>query len=103
MAPDWTETSALGSRVRVPSHVVYRHFGDDTVILNLDSGVYHGLNRTAAVMIERLGQSDCVRTAVDSLSAEFGQPREVIERDVLDLCRALSERGLIVRDDGDGR
>ncbi|MDQ3936083.1 MAG: PqqD family protein [Actinomycetota bacterium] len=99
MAPE-PDSSLLQTRVRVPEHVVYRDFGDETVILNLDSGMYHGLNRTAAAMVERLGESDTVGAAVDRLSADFEQPRERIERDVLDLCRELGERGLIERDGG---
>jgi hypothetical protein len=97
---DSPDSSLLRSRVRVPQHVVYRDFGDETVILNLDSGMYHGLNRTAAAMVERLGDSDTVDAAVERLSTDFDEPRERIERDVLDLCRALDERGLIERDDG---
>ncbi len=97
---DTHDSSLLRSRVRVPGHVVYRDFGDETVILNLDSGLYHGLNRTAAAMVERLGDSETVDAAVDRISADFDQPRERVERDVLDLCRALGERGLIERDDG---
>jgi coenzyme PQQ synthesis protein D (PqqD) len=88
----------LDDRVRIPEHVVYRDFPSETVILNLNSGMYHGLNPTAAKMLEVLQESDSVRAAVDALAAEFGQPREVIERDVLDLCRALDERGLVERD-----
>lgn len=90
----------LSQRVRVPEHVVYRDFGDETVILNLESGTYHGLNQTAATMLGALGESDSVSTAIDRLTAEFGQDREVIERDVLRLCRALSDRSLIERDAG---
>ena len=90
----------LASTIRVPEHVVYRDFPEETVMLNLDSGMYHGLNRTAAAMVERLGESETVGAAVDRLSADFEQPRERVERDVLDLCRALGERGLIERDDG---
>ena len=92
----------LESRLRVPEHVVYRDFGDETVVLNLDSGMYHGLNRTAAAMLKVVGESDTVDAAVERLVAEFEQPREVIERDLLDLCKALSERGLIERDDDGG-
>ena len=90
----------LRDRVRVPEHVVYRDFGDETVILNLESGTYHGLNQTAATMLSTLGESDSVSTAIDRLAAEFGQDRGVIERDVLKLCRALAERNLIERDAG---
>jgi hypothetical protein len=87
----------LNTRLRVPEHVVHRSFEEETVVLNLDSGIYHGLNPTAARMLEQIDTSDSVGAAVDVLAGEFGQPRERIERDVLALCRALEERGLILR------
>ncbi len=90
----------LGARMRVPDHVVYRDFGDETVILNLDSGNYHGLNRTAALMVSVLGESPTVDDAIARLVEQTGQPREVIERDLLQLCRSLSARGLIEREQG---
>lgn len=90
----------LRSRVRVPEHVVYRDFGDETVALNLDSGKYHGLNGTAATMLTAVGKCESVGDAVGQLAEQFEQPTEVIERDLLDLCRALSERGLIQLDGG---
>jgi hypothetical protein len=89
------DDSLLGARVRVPEHVVYRDFADETVILNLDSGMYHGLNGTAARMLEVLQSSASVGGAIDELTSEFGQPPDVIRRDVLTLCRALADRGLI--------
>jgi hypothetical protein len=90
----------LRARVRVPEHVVYRDFGGETVILNLETGMYHGLNATAAAMVEGLKGSATVEEAVERLSGEFGQPREVIERDVLGLCASLLERGLVETDGG---
>ncbi|MFL5779735.1 MAG: PqqD family protein [Thermoleophilaceae bacterium] len=96
------DAAILTSRVRVPEHVVYRNFPDETVILNLESGIYHGLNGTAARMLEVVQKSDSVEQSVDDLAREFEQPREVIERDLVGLCRALAERGLIERDDGAG-
>ena len=96
------DDALMKARVRVPEHVVYRDFGDETVILNLQSGMYHGLNSTAALMVERLSESENVSAAVARLTSETGQPREVIARDVARLCDALSERGLIERDTGGG-
>ncbi len=90
----------MKSRVRVPEHVVYRDFPEETVILNLESGMYHGLNGTAARMVTALESAPSVADAIDTLVDEFGQPREVIARDVLALCEALSERGLIEHDAG---
>jgi hypothetical protein len=93
--PPQPDQSRLKARVRVPPHVVHRDFGDETVILNLDSGMYHGLNRTAATMLDALAESDTVDAAVGVLTERFDQPREVIERDLLELCASLSDRGLI--------
>ena len=90
----------LGARLRVPEHVVYREFPEETIVLNLDSGTYHGLNRTAARMLEVVQQKDSVREAVEPLAGEFQQPPDVIERDLVGLCQTLEERGLIARDDG---
>jgi hypothetical protein len=92
----------LATRARVPEHVVHRDFGDETVILNLATGMYHGLNETAAAMLGTLEASDSVEAAVASLTERFGQPRAVIEADVLELCGVLAERGLIELDDGAG-
>lgn len=87
----------LQERVSVPEHVVYRNFAEETVVLNLDSGRYHGLNATAARMLEVVKVSDSVAAAVAELAREFDQPEDVIERDVVELCGALAERGLIER------
>lgn len=85
-------------RVRVPEHVAYREFPDETVVLNLQTGMYHGLNRTAALMLEKLRATSSVEVAIDELTAELEQPRTVIEPDILTLCRALHDRSLIVVD-----
>lgn len=100
MAKPLGDDPLMKARVRVPEHVVYRDFGDETVILNLHSGMYHGLNSTAALIVERLSESENVSAAVARLTSETGQPREVIERDVAKLCDALSERGLIEHEAG---
>ena len=100
MASELDNAQVLATRVRVPEHVVYRDFADETVILNLESGMYHGLNPTAARMLEELRRAASVAAAVDVLTPELGQPREVIEADLLGFARSLEERGLIERHDG---
>jgi hypothetical protein len=99
-AEEHDDEAILRGRIHVPEHVVYRDFADETVILNLESGMYHGLNATAATMLARLETGVPVTEAIDSLAEEFGQPREAIERDVLSLCHALRDRGLIATDAG---
>jgi hypothetical protein len=94
-----TDTSSLlASKVKVPQHVVYRSFPSETVVLNLQTGKYHGLNATAGRMLDALERADCVRDAAATLAAGYGQPQSVIEGDLCQLCASLLERGLIETD-----
>ena len=97
MAPDTVpHTSSLPtSAIKVPRHVVYRSFPSETVVLNLETGKYHGLNATAGAMLEALEVAACLRDAATSLADRYEQPEEVIERDMCELCNVLLERGLI--------
>jgi hypothetical protein len=81
--------------VRLPEHVVYRAFAKETVMLNLQSGTYHGLNPTGGRMLEVLARSATVGEAADRLAAEYGRPREEIASDLHEFCRELLDRGLI--------
>ena len=94
--------AVLAARARVPEHVVARGFGGESVALNLRSGKYHGLNEVAAHMLDRVRESPTVGAAVEPLASEFGQPREVIERDLVALVRGLAERGLVELDAATG-
>jgi hypothetical protein len=97
------EKDLIDCSVVLPKNVVYREFAHETVILNLDTGKYHGINPTAARMLDVLQQSATVRAAAESLASEYGQPVERIETDLLAFCGGLIERGLIsVVERGDG-
>jgi hypothetical protein len=91
-------TSLLAAKVKVPQHVVYRSFPSETVVLNLQTGKYHGLNATAGRMLEALERADCVRDAAAEMAAGYEQPQSVIEVDLCELCTSLLERGLIETD-----
>jgi Coenzyme PQQ synthesis protein D (PqqD) len=93
----------LGAAARVPDHVVHRSFAHETVILNLKTGKYHGLNPTAGTMLTELQRRPTVAEAVAPLSAKYGRPPEEIESDLSDLCIDLLARGLIELTDSDGR
>jgi hypothetical protein len=81
--------------VRVPEHVVYRKFAEDTVALNLQTGRYHGLNPTAATMVEALCDEPTVAAAVERLAPEWDVAPDVLLADLLELCEGLERRGLI--------
>lgn len=85
----------LASRLRVPEHVVYRAFPGDTVILNLETGKYHGLNQTGGQMLEVLERSDSVAAALEELTERYDVPPAELERDLRELCADLLERNLV--------
>ena len=94
------EQSLLGVKVKVPQSVVFRSFPTETVVLNLQTGKYHGLNPTAGRMLRALTESDSVREAAVAVAAEYDCAAETIEEDICDLCQNLLDRGLIERDGG---
>jgi hypothetical protein len=86
----------LAASVRVPDHVVHRAFVNETVVLNLQTGQYHGLNPVGGRMLEALEREPTVEDAVRRLTDEFGEVSpEELQRDVRAFCADLLRRGLI--------
>ena len=94
-------TNAMGeASVRLPGHVVYRSFEAETILLNLGTGEYHGLNPSAARMFGLLCETGSVREAIHRAAHEFDQPIDVIGHDMTELCAELAARDLIEVDGG---
>jgi hypothetical protein len=90
-----TANSMMEATVRVPEHVVRRDFAAETVVLNLNTGKYHGLNPTAGRMLATLEEVGSVSEAAARISAEFERPLADVERDISEFCASLLERELI--------
>ncbi len=89
------ENATLSAQVSIPRHVVYRAFPSETVVLNLQTGTYHGLNPTGGRMLEELERAPTVAEAVPALADAYEVDVATIERDLCELCEALHSRGLI--------
>lgn len=100
MSPETIPSTAslLSLQTRLPQHVVYRVFPSETVVLNLQTGRYHGLNPTAGSMLEALEQARCVRDAAATVAERYDQPRAAVEQDMCELCSLLLARGLLELD-----
>ena len=86
----------LQARVRVPQEVVFRSFPKETVVLNLETGLYHGINPTGGRMLETLAKVGSVSEAATALAAQYEVPPEELQADLCGFCEALLERGLLV-------
>jgi hypothetical protein len=81
--------------ISLPDHVVFRRFPAETVLLNLQTGRYHGVNPTGGRMIELLAEVGNVAEASVRLAEEYEQPLDEVRQDLCDFCTDLADRGLI--------
>lgn len=85
----------MTARAQVPDHVVFRTFAAETVVLNLETGKYHGLNPIGGRMLEVLSESPSVAAAAAVLAREYGEPIARIQADLHEFCSELAQRGLL--------
>jgi len=93
MAP----SKALGpeSVVRVSSNQVYSRLGDEVAILELDQGVYYGLNDTGSFLWNLMQKPVRVNEMRAALVEEFDVDAETAEKDLLRVLADLRDAGLI--------
>lgn len=90
-----SELDVFEGRIRLPEHVVHSSFETQTVLLNLQTGQYHGLNATGGRMLELLEETGDARQVASTLAEEYGVPWDQIAADVATLCAGLRDRGLL--------
>jgi hypothetical protein len=86
---------AIDLLLKIPEHVIARKVGEETVMLNLDSGMYYGLDATGSRFFELLETHDRLQAIVDIMSAEFEVSRQQLETDLLELAGELKKSGLL--------
>jgi hypothetical protein len=96
--PDQDWERLRDCRVVVPDRVVFRGLAEETILLNIDTGQYHGLDRVGGRFFEVIRESDGLAAASRKLAAEYGQALPQIEADLASFCVDLESRGLIVLD-----
>ncbi len=90
-----TRDEVLACTARVPDHVAHRPFAHETVVLNLETGRYHGLNPTAGLLLADLESGLTVGEAAARLAERFGRPFDAVAQDTYLACLDLVERGIV--------
>lgn len=80
---------------RIPAQVMARQVGDETVILDLVSGLYFGLDEVGSRVWELIAQGESLAAICRMLVAEYDVPADTLASDVASLVGDLQERGLI--------
>jgi hypothetical protein len=85
----------LTDKVTIPAEVMARQVGEETVILDLASGTYFGLDSVGARIWQLLSEGRTQAEVCESMLAEYEVSRDEIERDLSELLDALVDKGLI--------
>jgi Coenzyme PQQ synthesis protein D (PqqD) len=85
----------LTMRAVVPPHVLIRQLDGESVLLNLDSERYFGLDATGTRMWELATTQPCIAVAFEKLQEEYEVEPEVLRNHLTEFLSGLVENGLL--------
>jgi hypothetical protein len=88
-------TISFSDRITVPDDVLISNIQDESVILNLDSERYYGLDDVGTRFLSALTTSDSIETAYERLRDEYNVEPYILRADLIALVENLIEQGLI--------
>ena len=91
------------SRVEVNPSVIYRDVSGEVVLLNLQSGVYYGLDSVGSRMWQLLMEQRPLDDVCAVMLDEYDVPADVLRADLSKLVDELSSKGLVTVHSGSDR
>ena len=85
----------FGDRAAVPAHVLVRFLDQESVLLNLETEQYFGLDETGTRMWQLVTSSPNIDTAYQELLAEYDVQPELLRENLTELVGRLVEHGLL--------
>jgi hypothetical protein len=85
----------LNSRVRVNDEVLFQELEGEAVLLNLNSGIYFGLDPIGTLIWQLLGKQKQLSEIVDAIVADYEVSEERCKADVLSLLEDLQQNKLV--------
>ena len=86
---------SIDQRLVVPPDVLINVVDGQSVLLNLKTERYFGLDEVGTAMWRALTTSPSVQAACEALLAEYEVAPERLRQDILDLAAKLLEQGLL--------
>ena len=84
-----------GALLKIPEQVVTRQVGDETVLLNLESGTYFGLDPVGSRFLELLEADGALAAVIARMLEEFEVTEAQLEDDLLRLADEMLASGLL--------
>lgn len=91
---------SFSDRVTVPDEVLISNLQDESVLLNLNSERYFGLDDVGTRMLSVLSASKSIETAYERLLAEYDVDPQLLRSDLTSLIENLLQQGLVIVDHG---
>ncbi|TAL09757.1 MAG: PqqD family protein [Nitrospirae bacterium] len=95
-----SDALSLTSHLRVPEGVLSHNLQGEEVILNLNTGVYFGLDPIGTRIWHLIHEHQSLRKVLDRLLEEYAVAEVPCAQDLLDLVARMRKKGLV--DIGDG-
>jgi hypothetical protein len=83
------------NRVVVPSHVLVRFLDKESVLLNIETERYFGLDETGTRMWQLVTAAPKIDVAYQQLLEEYDVQPEMLRENLTDLLARLVENGLL--------
>ena len=85
----------FADRAAAPAHVLVRFLDRESVLLNLETERYFGLDETGTRMWQLTTDSPSIDAAYEKLLAEFDVEPELLRSNLLELLNRLVDNGLL--------
>jgi hypothetical protein len=86
----------LADRLTVHPSVISRELAGETVLLNLESGVYYGLDSVGTRVWQLLQQDKTLADVCLVMVEEYNAPADVLQNDISTLVHELCEKQLLM-------
>ncbi len=83
------------ANLKIPDQVVTRQVGDETVLPNLESGTYFGLDPVGSRFLELLRVESALAAVIARMLEEFDVTEARLEADLLRLSEEMLASGLL--------
>jgi hypothetical protein len=87
----------LDAAFRIPDEVIFRELDGEAVVLNLDTGIYFGLDAVGTRIWRLLEERKPLKAVLDTLIDEYEAPPDRLQRDLLAFVERLDDKGLLSR------
>lgn len=86
---------SFSDRVKIPDDVLISKLQEESVILNLASERYYGLDNVGTRILSVLTTSDSIEAAYQTLLQEYDVDGHMLRQDLLEIVQKLVDQGIV--------